>query len=122
MSHWGIPRRLEKTLFELMATLEQTADFDPYAGRKLYSYLYQLGYNEICVSVQAHHLIYGNLKDLDAYNWTKKIMEASKKVRFPFTDYEGGYEEFLSEFMQFFSDPGRFSYTPVISVRGQKPW
>ena len=121
MSHWGVPRRLEKTLFELMAVLEQNADFDPYAGRKLYSYLYQLDYNEICVSVKAHHLIYGNLKATDAYNWTKKIEKASKKVQFPFTDYEGKYEVFFSEFMQFFSDPGRFSYTPIISVRGQKP-
>jgi SAM-dependent methyltransferase len=121
MSHWGVPKRLEKTLFELMAVLEQSADFDPYAGRKLYSYLYQLGYSEIHANVQAHHLIYGSLKDLDAYNWTKKIEKASKKVRFPFTGYEGGYEEFLSEFMQFFSDPSRFSYTPVISVRGEKP-
>ena len=73
------------------------------------------------MSVQAHHLIYGNLKDLDAYNWIKKIEKASKKVGFAFTGYEGGYKEFLGEFMQFFSDPGRFSYTPVISVRGQKP-
>jgi len=121
MSHWGIPERLEKTLFELMAMLEQSADFDPYAGRKLYSYLYRLGYNEIRVSLQAHHLIYGNLKDLDAYNWIKKIEKASKKVGFAFTGYEGGYKEFFGEFMQFFSDPGRFSYTPVISVRGQKP-
>lgn len=120
MSHWGIPERLEKTLFELMAALEKDADFDPYVGRKLYSYLYRLGYKDIRVRVQAYHLIYGSLKDVDAYNWAKKIEKASKKIKFPFAGYEGGCEEFLNEFMQFFSDPGRFSYTPIISVRGQK--
>lgn len=121
MSHWELPKRLEKTLSEIMTELQKSADFDPYAGRKLYSYLYNLGYEEVRVSVNTYHLIYGTLKDVDAYNWSKKIETATKKIGFPFADYEGGYEEFLSEFMRFFSDPGRLSYTPVILARGQRP-
>ncbi|MDD5067335.1 MAG: methyltransferase domain-containing protein [bacterium] len=121
LSHYGLSRRLEKTLFSLMKFLESKADFDPYAGRKLYSYLYRLGYEKIDVFVTAHHLIYGEIKDTDWINWKRKIQIAPGRVRYPFQEYKGGYKEFNEEFDQFFSDPARFTYTPIISCRGQKP-
>lgn len=122
LNHYGLSQRLEKTLFSLMKFVEEKADFDPYAGRKLYSHLYRLGYQELEVDVRAHHLIYGELKDRDAFNWMKKIEAISKKkLDFQFEEYEGGYEEFREEFKRFFTDPGRFTYTPVISCRGRKP-
>ena len=121
LNHFGLPERLERTIFDLAATLGKKANFDPYAGRKSYSYLYRLGYENIDIHVGAHHVIYGELSEVDAYNWMKKITVASKKVSFEFTEYEGGYEEFMEEFKQFFTDPGRFTYTPVISVRGCRP-
>jgi ubiquinone/menaquinone biosynthesis C-methylase UbiE len=122
LNHYGLSRRLEKTLFSLMKFVEEKADFDPYAGRKLYSHLYRLGYQELKVDVRAHHLIYGKLRDSDAFNWMKKIDTISrKKINFHFEEYPGGYEEFREEFNRFFTDLGRFTYTPVISCRGLKP-
>lgn len=121
LSHFGLPKRLEETLFEIMTTLEKTADFDPYVGRKLYAFLYDLGYRDIDVDVASHHLIYGELEEVDAFNWTKKAEVAVKKSGYRFDAYEGGYEAFFKEFKRAFADPRRFTYTPVISCRGQKP-
>jgi SAM-dependent methyltransferase len=121
LSHYGLSQKLERTLFVLVKELQEKANFDPYAGRKLYSYLYKLGYVDIDVVMEAHHLIFGKLKDKEAYNWMKKIEVGSKKLNFQFEEYEGGYEEFLEDFKRFFTDPGRFTYTPVISCRGHKP-
>lgn len=121
LNHFGMTERMERTLIEFMRTLEEKANFDPYAGRKFYSYLYKLGYRDLQVDVGAHHLIYGELNDVDGYNWVKKIEVASKKIGFAFKEYEGGYAELMEEFQLFFNDPARFSYTPIISVRGQMP-
>jgi SAM-dependent methyltransferase len=121
LSHYGLSLKLERTLFSLMEALETRADFDPYAGRKLYSYLYTMGYEDISVDVQSHHLLYGKLRDNDAYNWLKKVEVTSRKIGFTFDEYPGGYLEFLTEFKEFFADPGRFTYTPVISARGRRP-
>lgn len=121
LNHYGLSARLEKTLTDLVNTLEEQANFDPYAGRKLYSHLYRLGYYDIAAEVGAHHLIIGDLKEIDAYNWFKKAEVASKKMNFRFPDYPGGYDEFIVDFKKFFVDPGRFTYTPVISCRGVKP-
>jgi ubiquinone/menaquinone biosynthesis C-methylase UbiE len=122
LSHYGLPKRLEKAVFSLMTTLETRGDFDPFAGRKLYSHLYRLGYENIDVKITAHHLIFGELDRKDAYNWGKKIEVASRKIGYRFDEYEKGYDEFLYEFNRFFSDPGRFTYTPMIICSGRKPF
>lgn len=121
LSHSGIPPRLESTIGNVMSKLEEEADFDPYMGRKLYSFLYDLNFQDIAVDLSAHHLISGELDEVDAYNWNKKIQVAAKNSNYPFTEYAGGFEEFATEFQEFFSNPRRFTYTPLISVRGIKP-
>jgi ubiquinone/menaquinone biosynthesis C-methylase UbiE len=121
LNHYGLSKQLESSLSDLVGTLEEKANFDPYAGRKLYSHLYRLGYSDILVDVGAHHLITGELKESDAYNWFKKVEVASQKMNYRFPDYPGGYDEFIVDFKKFFVDPGRFTYTPVISCRGVKP-
>jgi len=111
----------EETLRGIMKALETTADFDPYVGIKLYSFLYDLDYKEINASLSPHHLIFGELNEIDSFNWTKKLEVAVKKSGYQFLEYKGGYEEFFEECNRFFSDPRRFTYTPVICCRGCKP-
>jgi SAM-dependent methyltransferase len=120
LSHYGIPPRLEKTLFALVRMSESKADFDPYAGRRLYSHLYRLGYKEIDLFVGAH-LIFGELDGRDSYNLLKKAEVASQKLGFEFTEYGGRFEEFIKEFKNSFTDPGRFTYSPLIRCRGRRP-
>jgi SAM-dependent methyltransferase len=121
LNHFGLNAKLENTVCGIISTLEKDFDFDPYAGRKLYSYLYDLGYREIAVDAAVHHLIYGELDEVDAYNWGKKVEVAAKKSGYLFDEYTGGYDEFVAEFRSFFADPQRFTYTPIILCRGIKP-
>jgi len=121
LSHYGIPDRLEKTIFAITEILQKKANFDPYAGRKLYSYFYDLGYEEIKVDISAHHVIYGSLNDTDAFNWMKKIEVVPPKIGYPFTEYNGSYEAFVQECTSFFHHPRRFTYTPLIACCGRKP-
>ena len=121
LNHFGLSGRLEQSISEVMSCLEKEHDFDPYAGRKLYSYLYDQGFEDICVDVGYHHLIYGPLNEVDAYNWAKKVEVAAQNSGYRFDQYPNGYEGFLEEFRLFFADPRRFTYTPLISCRGRKP-
>jgi ubiquinone/menaquinone biosynthesis C-methylase UbiE len=119
LNHYGMSPRLEAALEYALHKMEENENFDPYAGRKLYSHLYRLGYRDISIEAGAHHLIYGQLRAVDEYNWAKKIEVISRKVDIELPGYSG-VEEFRDEFMDFFRDPGRFTYTPVISARGRK--
>jgi ubiquinone/menaquinone biosynthesis C-methylase UbiE len=119
LSHYEMPARLETALAGAVRQLEAKADFDPYAGRKLYSHLYRMGYQDIKVEVGAHHVIYGELRNADEYNWGKKIEVLAQKLKIELPGYTDP-QEFYEDFMTFFRDPGRFTYTPVIAAWGRK--
>lgn len=121
LNHFGLPSKIEKSIHNLIYLLEKNADFDPYIGRKLYSFLYDLGYREIDIKITAHHLIFGKLNEIDAFNWIKKLEIATELSGYSFDEYEGGYDEFYKEFTRCFADPRRFSYTPAICCKGLKP-
>jgi len=120
LSHWEMPHEMEKILLQIVAMVEKAKNFDPYAGRKLYSYLYDLGYENIRMDMKAHHLIYGNVKAPDLFNWTKKLEMATRKASKAFDAYPGGHKQFFADFMEFFNDPRRFTYTPLILCKGIK--
>jgi len=122
LSHYGMSSEMEKILLQAMTLVEKADNFDPYAGRKLYSYLYDLGYEDIRMDLKAHHLIYGKAKEQDLFNWTKKLEMASKKVSNAFERYPGGHKKFFADFIQFFHDPRRFTYTPLILCKGMRPF
>jgi SAM-dependent methyltransferase len=121
LNHHDLPDRLRRTIVASIEAFRLQANFDPYVGKKLYSFLYDLQFEDIDVDVSGHHLIWGELKGSDAFNWLKKIEVAPKKINYQFDEYEGGYDEFLLEFKSFFNDPRRFTYSPIICCRGVKP-
>jgi SAM-dependent methyltransferase len=122
LNHYGLPPEMEKILFEIINKIEQEYNFDPYSGRKLYSYLYDTGYEEIEVDLVAHHLFHGKkITEADIFNWVKKIEMAAGKAGESFEHYPGGYHAFYNDFIRFLNDPRRFTYTPLILCRGMKP-
>jgi len=121
MIHCGHDDRMEKTFQKLATCQMKNNNFDPFAGRRLYQYLFDIGMTEINADVQPHHLIYGQLSDFDQWHWWKKIELAGLFSGHTFEEYEGGYEEFSAEFKKFFTSARRFTYTPLILCRGVKP-
>jgi ubiquinone/menaquinone biosynthesis C-methylase UbiE len=121
LSHYELPPMIGDLLPRLMNRLEENFNFDVYAGRKLYSYLYDQGYQHIQVNLVAHHLFFGSIKAGDVYNWMKKIEVNANRFRDLFDDYTGGYEAFINDFNIFFNDPRRFTYTPLIMCKAVKP-
>ncbi|MHB1397553.1 MAG: class I SAM-dependent methyltransferase [Trichloromonadaceae bacterium] len=120
LNHYGISPRLERAMLGIMQSLSER-NFDPQVGRKLYAFLFDLGFSEIRADMLAHHLIYGQLNDVDEYNWKKKVEISAVRSCYDFPEYPGGVGGFLDEFQDFFASPRRFTYTPLILVRGVKP-
>lgn len=119
--YYGLSPRLERTISNVIGTIEQEFNFDPYAGKKLYAYVYDLGYRDIHVNVRPHNLIYGNPREKDIFNWTKKMALVEGVSEDHFNAYSRGREGFLEELNTFINDPRRFTYTPLIACRGIKP-
>jgi SAM-dependent methyltransferase len=121
LSYYGGSARLERTMQKMVLAAQEKHGFDPYVGRKLYAYLYDLGCEDIEMRMVAHHLIYGELSETDRFNWLAKA-EAVRNIPDLFAlEYQGGYQEFLCEFTSFLEDRRRFIYTPLIMCKGKKP-
>jgi SAM-dependent methyltransferase len=121
LSHFGLPPRLERSLHGAMAFLQERWDFDPYAGRKLYSYLYDMEFEHIDVRVEPYHVIFGKPDPVSVFNWRLKVKVAAQGSGYAFEEYPDGFSGFLREFEEAFADPRRFTYTPLICCRGVKP-
>ena len=121
LNHYELPPKIENIFFEVMSTLQQEYNFDPYSGRKLYAYLYDLGFENIQVQLMAHHLIYGEIREEDIFNWIKKMEIVCSKLGELFGDYPGGQDAFFADCTKFFLDQRRFTYTPLILCKGMKP-
>ena len=121
LGHFGACERLEKTMRNMVLAMQKQYGFDPFVGRKLYAYLYDLGCVDIEVRMSSHHLIYGELSEIDRFNWLAKA-EATRNTPGLFAEgYPGGYEEFRRELVAFLDHPRRFIYTPLIMCKGKKP-
>jgi SAM-dependent methyltransferase len=121
LNHYELPVQIEEILFSLMKKLEQEYNFDPYSGRKLYAYLYDLGYEKIELDLRAHQLIYGKLSNEDLFNWSRKMKVATLNLAELFEGYPGGRDGFFIEIEKFLLDPRRFTYTTLILCKGMKP-
>ena len=122
LSHHELPPMIQDILIKIMIRAEEEDNFDAYAGRKLYSYLFDHGFINIQVNLMAHHLFYGSISDTDIFNWMKKIEIAQKRFKDLFSDYPGGCRAFNNDFKNFLTNPRRFSYTPLILCKGMKPY
>jgi hypothetical protein len=60
------------------------------------------------MELRAHHLIYGEKKETDLFNWTKNLEMAFRKTFHVFEDYPDGHRKFFADFVTFFNDPRRF--------------
>lgn len=119
--HYEIPPKMGEILQSVMKYMEASFNFDPFAGRKLYSYLYDSGFADIDVNLQAHHLFYGKMDKPNLFDWMKKLEVNAPRVSKFFEDYPGGYVSFQEDFQKFFISERRFTYTPLILCKGRNP-
>jgi SAM-dependent methyltransferase len=118
--HHELPEAMASILPMIMNAIDEKYNFDTYVGRKLYSFLYDAGLEDIEVELMPHNLIYGDIKEKDKFNLTKKIEIAIQRVNPLIRDYPGGAKQFYDDFTRYLDDPRRFTYTPLLLCKGRK--
>ena len=120
-NHYGLSERLERTIQSLLKYIEKNNDFDPFIGRKLYTYLYDLSIEDISIDISPHTIIAGDINENDAFNWIKKTEIISENSDFKFEEYDGNSKLFIEEYNEYIYNPRRFIYNIIILCRGRKP-
>src|SRR4030042_4097773 len=104
LNHYELPPQIAKILPVIMNYMDERYNFDTFVGRKLYSFLYDTGFEEIAVELTSHNLIYGEVKDKDRFNWNKKIEMGARKAEKLLNSYTGGYQQFSRDLNKFLID------------------
>lgn len=120
LRHFGLPDRLGRATAGVMDWLEKKSNFDPYVGVKLYSFLYDLGFDEIEVNLSAHNMFFGALKENEKFISMQKAEIGGRNSGYPFEEYDGNFDAFIEDVKIFFNDARVFYYTPLIACRGRK--
>lgn len=119
--HHELPEAMDGMLPEIMKYAEEKYNFDTLIGRKLYSFLYDNGFENINMELMAHNLIYGEIKDKDKFNLLKKVEMAAKRAGKLIDSYPGGHQQFFVDLENYIIDPRRFTYTPLLLCKGTRP-
>jgi len=122
LNHYELPPPIAAILPELMKYADKKYNFDTFVGRKLYSFLYDAGFEKIEVELMANNLLYGEKNLHLQFDWIKKIEIAARKAEKLLNSYPGGYQQFSSDLNKFLIDPRRFTYTPLLLCKGVKPF
>jgi SAM-dependent methyltransferase len=122
LSHYELPPSLASIVPKIMNFMDEEYNFDTFIGRKLYSFLYDNGFEKIEVELMAHNLIFGAVKDEDKFNWNKKVEMGARKAEKLLNSYPGGYQKFSNDLNRYLTDPRRFTYTPLLLCKGVTPF
>jgi ubiquinone/menaquinone biosynthesis C-methylase UbiE len=106
---------------EIDAAIECLAGlFDPRVGLSLYSYFVETDLTNIQVDIRPYHLIAGAISDTAREHWALKLDGVATAL------VKKGWQPARANalrnmFLQHLDDPKTFTYSVVISVRGDKP-
>lgn len=110
-----LQRALEKTMKAL-----GTSGFDPFVGRKLFSFAQKAGLENLDVQVECYHLIAGEIAPNLLKQWQLKLEIAEPQMARIFGS-ETEAKKISRRFLEYLSRPDTLTYSTVFTVTGQKP-
>jgi ubiquinone/menaquinone biosynthesis C-methylase UbiE len=117
---WHYPENpaVQRTLEKVVAALGATG-FDPFVGRKLFSFARNAGLTNIDVQVECYHLIAGEADPHILQQWELKLEIARPRLARVFGG-EREAEEQSRAFLEYLRRPDTLTYSTVFTVAGEK--
>jgi ubiquinone/menaquinone biosynthesis C-methylase UbiE len=110
-----LQRNSEKVVSALAAT-----GFDPFVGRKLFSFAQKAGMQHIDVQVESYHLIAGVVGPEILKQWELKLEIAAPQLT-KVLGSERAAKEHAQRFLEYLRRPDTLTYSTVFTVSGKKP-
>lgn len=115
--HYPLPTELAAAIDQVAGAALHGFGFDPFVGRKLYTWFVQAGMVDIKVHVEPYHVFPGPLPDKDRDNWWQKLDQLAKIAPRAFGSHEV-WLAFRSRMESFLMAEETFTYSTLIMVSG----
>lgn len=113
--HYPLPAHIESGLAKLLPALR--GHFDPFTGRKLYSWLRTANLGDVRVHARPYHFYASSIDDSDLENWREKFRVIRPYAMKGFAS-ESEYDEFVEAYMGMLQDPDVMSYSILFIAEG----
>jgi SAM-dependent methyltransferase len=94
--------------------------FDPFVGRKLFSFCLGAALTGVRVQVDPYHLYAGSIGEKDLANWRAKLEIAQAQVKAALGSDKAA-REFSDRFLAYLCDPETLTYSCLFTVTANKP-
>jgi ubiquinone/menaquinone biosynthesis C-methylase UbiE len=117
--HDGLDSWLDDEIDEATKVLKQTG-FDPFIGRKLFSLCARQSLRELSVDIRPYRVVAGAVTWREHQLWEMKLNQVARALMKigNWTSQRAG--RLVDAFMAHLRDPGTFSYSVLLSVRGTR--
>jgi ubiquinone/menaquinone biosynthesis C-methylase UbiE len=119
LNHYPLSEKLENDINFIIKLLSQKG-FDPFVGRKLYSYLKETSFNQIKTFLFPYHMIAGKPNKNDLDNWSSKLLNIKKYSTSSFDVSTEYIEKAIDDFLTMIKDENVFTYSTLIFAKGIK--
>jgi len=118
---WHYPEDVEmQQTSEKVVTALAATGFDPFVGRKLFSFAQRAGLQHIDVQVESYHLIAGVVGPEILKQWELKLEIAAPQLK-KVLGSETAAREHAKRFLEYLRRPDTLTYSTVFTVSGKKP-
>ena len=117
--HYPEDAEMQRTSEKVVDALAATG-FDPFVGRKLFSFAQRAGLEHIDVQVESYHLIAGVVGPEILKQWELKLEIAAPQLK-KVLGSETAAKEHAKRFLEYLRRPDTLTYSTVFTVSGKKP-
>jgi ubiquinone/menaquinone biosynthesis C-methylase UbiE len=117
--HYPEDAEMQRTSEKVVTALAATG-FDPFVGRKLFSFAQHAGLRQIDVQVESYHLIAGVVGPEILKQWELKLEIAAPQLK-KVLGSETAAREHAKRFLEYLRRPDTLTYSTVFTVSGKKP-
>lgn len=118
--HYPMKKEQTNEIYELVGILHDRAGFDPFVGRKLYTYFSEVGFRDIKTDILPYHVITGEPSEEDFALWERKISVLSNSFSKFAPDEFPKKKHVLRDFLEFIKRPDTTTYSVIFIVQGTK--
>src|ERR1700675_2501901 len=117
--HYPEDAEMQRTSEKVITALAGTG-FDPFVGRKLFSFAQRAGLEQIDVQVESYHLIAGVVGPEILKQWELKLEIAAPQLE-KVLGSKSAAREHAQRFLEYLRRPDTLTYSTVFTVSGKKP-
>jgi ubiquinone/menaquinone biosynthesis C-methylase UbiE len=119
LTHFPVKACLQKQIEKIGKMIADNQGFDPYVGRKLYSFFKQAGLKDIDIEIDKYHNIYGTIDAKNLSLWEAKMEIAEPEIARAMGS-KNKAKKLIKDYIDYLKDDNTITFSIMFTAYGKK--